>query len=40
VNLNGIDRWIGGVHLRGRETSWRWADGTETIVSVADDPRP
>lgn len=37
VSLNGIDRWIGGVHLRGREASWRWADGTETIVSVTED---
>ncbi|GIJ54380.1 DUF1835 domain-containing protein [Virgisporangium aurantiacum] len=35
VKLNGIDRWIGGVHLHGRETPWRWADGTETIVSVS-----
>ena len=32
VTLNGIDRWIGGVHLRGRHVPWRWDDGTETIV--------
>jgi hypothetical protein len=32
VRLNGIDRWIGGVHLYGREVPWRWDDGTETIV--------
>jgi hypothetical protein len=32
VALNGIDRWIGGVHLRGRDVQWRWDDGTETIV--------
>ncbi|HVG44553.1 MAG TPA: hypothetical protein VM890_07480 [Longimicrobium sp.] len=24
VRLNGIDRWLGGVHLRGREAPWRW----------------
>lgn len=24
VALNGIDRWFGGVHLRGRQASWRW----------------
>ena len=24
VWLNGIDRWMGGVHLRGREVPWRW----------------
>jgi hypothetical protein len=32
VRLNGIDRWIGGVHLSGRHVQWRWDDGTETIV--------
>ncbi|HZA30817.1 MAG TPA: hypothetical protein VE462_04815, partial [Propionibacteriaceae bacterium] len=32
VRLNGIDRWIGGVHLRGRHPRWRWDDGTETIA--------
>ena len=24
VWLNGIDRWMGGVHLQGREVPWRW----------------
>jgi hypothetical protein len=24
VKLCGIDRWFGGVHLQGREASWRW----------------
>jgi hypothetical protein len=33
VTLNGIDRWIGGVHLRGRHARWRWDDGTETIAA-------
>jgi hypothetical protein len=32
IALNGIDRWIGGVHLQGRHVPWRWDDGTETIV--------
>ena len=32
VQLNGLDRWIGGVHLYGRQVPWRWDDGTETIV--------
>jgi hypothetical protein len=36
VTLNGIDWWIGGVHLRGRGVSWRWDDGTETIVHVTE----
>jgi hypothetical protein len=34
VALNGIDRWIGGVYLRGRHAQWRWYDGTETIVRL------
>ena len=38
VLLNGVDRWIGGVHLRGRTVPWRWDDGTESIVPV--DPLP
>jgi hypothetical protein len=33
VALNGVDRWIGGVHLRGHEAPWRWHDGLEAIVS-------
>jgi len=24
VRLNGIDRWLGGVHLQGHESPWRW----------------
>lgn len=24
VALNGIDRWLGGVHLHGRSAAWRW----------------
>ena len=32
VTLNGIDRWLGGVHLRGHHVPWRWNDATETIT--------
>jgi hypothetical protein len=32
IALNGIDRWIGGVHLQGHHVPWRWDDGTESIV--------
>jgi hypothetical protein len=32
VAVNGIDRWIGGVHLQGHHVPWRWDDGTETII--------
>lgn len=30
VRANGIDRWLGGVHLRGREAAWRWT-GTQCV---------
>jgi hypothetical protein len=36
IALNGIDRWIGGVHLRGHHVPWRWDDGTEAIVHRPD----
>jgi Domain of unknown function (DUF1835) len=32
IVLNGIDRWIGGVHLHGRNVRWRWDDGKEAIA--------
>jgi len=32
IGLNGIDRWIGGVHLRGRNIPWRWERSTKRIV--------
>jgi hypothetical protein len=32
VALNGIDRWIGGVHLQGRDVPWRWHEGEEAIT--------
>ena len=34
IALNGIDRWIGGVHLQGHHVPWRWDDGTEAIIGV------
>jgi hypothetical protein len=33
VALNGIDRWIGGVHLVGHGVPWRWNEGTESITA-------
>jgi len=24
IELNGIDRWLGGVHLKGDKAAWRW----------------
>jgi hypothetical protein len=33
IALNGIDRWIGGIHLTGAHVSWRWDEGTESITA-------
>ena len=32
VTLGGIDRWLGGVHLRGRKIDWRWCGRSCTVV--------
>ena len=34
VALNGVDRWIGGVHLTGRAVRWRWDEGVEAITDI------
>jgi hypothetical protein len=33
VDLTGIDRWLGGVHLKGGKSEWRWDRASERIVS-------
>jgi Domain of unknown function (DUF1835) len=35
VAENGIDRWIGGVHLVGDSARWRWNEGTETVAATS-----
>ena len=40
VALNGIDRWIGGVHLHGEVARWRWDAGNESIASTGNFTRP
>jgi hypothetical protein len=32
VRLNGIDLWLGGVHLEGEEVKWRWDERRERLV--------
>jgi len=32
VRLRGIDRWLGGVHLQGRESVWRWDEEAGALV--------
>ena len=34
VTLNGVDRWIGGVHLTGHDVPWRWDEGREALTSA------
>jgi hypothetical protein len=31
VRVNGIDRWLGGVHLRLNAPVWRWDEAARTI---------
>jgi hypothetical protein len=35
VRANGIDRWLGGVHLEGREAAWRWDEGARRLAPFA-----
>jgi hypothetical protein len=35
VQLHGIDRWLGGVHLHGRESQWRWDGDRSRLVPAA-----
>jgi hypothetical protein len=32
IDLNGIDRWLGGVHLKGDNAAWRWDRVSQRIV--------
>ena len=33
VSLNGIDDWLGGVHLHGHSNVWRWDEATEKLIN-------
>jgi len=33
VALHGIDRWLGGVHLRGADSAWRWDEDNGALVA-------
>jgi hypothetical protein len=35
VRIHGIDRWLGGVHLHGREAQWRWDSERGRLVPGA-----
>jgi hypothetical protein len=32
VLRNGIDIWLGGVHLQGKESPWRWDEETQELL--------
>jgi hypothetical protein len=32
VHLNGVNRWLGGVHLNGDEVLWRWDERARRLV--------
>jgi hypothetical protein len=34
IRINGIDRWLGGVHLCGREATWRWDDASRQLRHI------
>jgi hypothetical protein len=35
VTTNGIDTWLGGIHLQGNEADWRWdEDAKQLLVSL------
>ena len=34
VKLNGMDQWLGGVHLFGKEKMWRWHDPVGRLAFV------
>jgi hypothetical protein len=38
VRLHGIGRWVGGVHLCGREVPWRFGEASEALIGP--DGRP
>jgi hypothetical protein len=33
INVNGIDLWLGGVHLTQKDTLWRWDEESGKVVS-------
>jgi uncharacterized protein DUF1835 len=39
VALNGIDKWLGGVHLQGAEAEWQWT-GALSFAAAATETSP
>ena len=34
VRVNGINRWLGGVHLRNGAPVWRWHEANQTVRAI------
>src|SRR5262249_23646472 len=34
IQLNGIDRWLGGAHLLGDKAVWRWDRASNRLVNT------
>jgi hypothetical protein len=34
IKLNGINRWLGGVHLQAGEAAWRWDETANTLRRI------
>jgi hypothetical protein len=34
IPFNGIDRWIGGVHLHGQDCRWRWSEAERQVIAI------
>jgi hypothetical protein len=34
IELNGIARWLGGVHLSGQRIPWRWDEARRRVVTL------
>jgi hypothetical protein len=32
VARNGIDLWLGGIHLQGKESAWRWDEESRQLL--------
>lgn len=32
VRRGGIDQWLGGIHLHGRESAWRWDEQSQELL--------
>ena len=35
IEMGGSDRWIGGVHLDGRDVPWRWNPESQRLMQIS-----